>query len=141
MVMVGAAVKDSRPCDPACLLFVVYGREVTRIDGNHEWLTSNVIRSWTNKYGIYWLATTANGGALIRWSRVRVPPAPLQNAWSGLVTSWSASFSVRARRGVDAARGGLSAARWGCELTRPKGAGRFDAPVVLDSFDVLAARF
>jgi hypothetical protein len=31
---------------------VVYGREATRINGNHEWLTSNVIGWWTNKYGL-----------------------------------------------------------------------------------------
>ena len=50
--MAGAAVKDSRPCDPARLLFVVCGREATTINGNHEGLTSNVIGWWTNKYGI-----------------------------------------------------------------------------------------
>jgi hypothetical protein len=53
-VMAGAAVKDSRSCDRARLLFVVYGREATRVNGNHEWLTSNVIGWWTNKYGICW---------------------------------------------------------------------------------------
>src|ERR1700741_3781863 len=38
---------------PTRLLFVAYGREATRINGNHEWLTSNVIGWWTTKYGIY----------------------------------------------------------------------------------------
>jgi hypothetical protein len=36
----------------ARLLFVAYGREETRINGNHKWLTSNVICWWTNKYGV-----------------------------------------------------------------------------------------
>jgi catechol 2,3-dioxygenase-like lactoylglutathione lyase family enzyme len=33
------------------LLFVVYGREATRISGNHEWLTSNVIAWCTQPLG------------------------------------------------------------------------------------------
>jgi hypothetical protein len=38
---------------PARLLFVVYGREATRINGNHQRLTSNVMVWWTSTYGIY----------------------------------------------------------------------------------------
>ena len=36
----------------ACLLFVVYDREATRINGNQEWLISNVIACRADNYGI-----------------------------------------------------------------------------------------
>jgi hypothetical protein len=49
-----AAVAITCRSRSAGLLFVVYGRKTTRINGNHEWLTSNVIGWWTNKYEIYW---------------------------------------------------------------------------------------
>ena len=39
---------------PARLLFVVYGREATRINSHHEWLISNVIACSAEHYGIYW---------------------------------------------------------------------------------------
>jgi hypothetical protein len=38
-------------------------------------LTHNVIGWWTNRYGIYWQPPRTMG-PLIRWSRVRAPPAP-----------------------------------------------------------------
>ena len=78
-VMAGAAVKDGRPCDPARLLFVVYGREATRINGNPE--VANEQRNRLVDTQIRDLsATTANGGALIRWSRVRAQLAQAVNA-------------------------------------------------------------
>lgn len=40
------------------VLFVVYGREATRIDGNDECLTSIVIGWGTSKYGTDWLHRT-----------------------------------------------------------------------------------
>jgi hypothetical protein len=49
-----ATADDSWPMRTTRLLFVVYGRDATRINGNHEWSTGNVIDWWTNKYGIYW---------------------------------------------------------------------------------------
>jgi hypothetical protein len=42
---------------PARLLFLAYGRESTRINGNHERPTGNVIAWWTGRYGIYQRAT------------------------------------------------------------------------------------
>ena len=39
---------------PARLLFVVYGREATRINSHHEWLISIVIACSAEHYGIYW---------------------------------------------------------------------------------------
>jgi hypothetical protein len=52
--MAGAAAKNSPACAPARLLFVVYGREATRINGNHEGLMKIVITWCTNNYEIYW---------------------------------------------------------------------------------------
>jgi hypothetical protein len=46
---------------PARLLFVVYGRKTTRIDGNHVYLTGNVTACWTGEYEIYWHATRTVG--------------------------------------------------------------------------------
>jgi hypothetical protein len=48
-----ATVDDSWPMRIARLLFVVYGRDPTRINGNHEWSAGNVIGWWTGTYGIY----------------------------------------------------------------------------------------
>jgi hypothetical protein len=62
---------------------------------------SNVIAGRADNYGIHWQlsATTANGGALIRWSRVRVPPAPRQSCMNAGALG---GCGVRQRQMVDA---------------------------------------